>query len=57
LESGIDIDVLQALIQKGHRPMTRMDFYGGYQAIMIDPETGVLSGGSDVRKDGAAMGY
>ena len=56
-ESGIDIDVLQALIQKGHRPMTRMDVYGGYQAIMIDPETGVLSGGSDVRKDGAAMGY
>lgn len=56
-ESGIDIDVLQALIQKGHRPTTRMDSYGGYQAIMIDPETGVLSGGSDVRKDGAAMGY
>lgn len=30
---------------------------GGYQAIMIDPETGVLRGASDHRKDGAAVGY
>ena len=56
-ESGFDIDVLQQLIRKGHRPMTRMGSYGGYQAIMIDWEQSVLMGGSDVRKDGAAMGY
>ena len=30
---------------------------GGYQAIMIDPETGVLMGGSDLRKDGLAIGW
>ena len=56
-ESGVDIDVLQALIQKGHRPMTRMAVYGGYQAIEIDWENGVLIGGSDPRKDGCALGY
>ena len=56
-ESGTDIEVLHELIRKGHRPMTRMGVYGGYQAIRIDWETGVLIGGSDPRKDGAAMGY
>jgi gamma-glutamyltranspeptidase/glutathione hydrolase len=56
-ESGVDIDVLQALIRKGHRPMTRMAAYGGYQAIEIDWENGVLIGGSDPRKDGCALGY
>jgi gamma-glutamyltranspeptidase/glutathione hydrolase len=31
--------------------------YGGYQGILVDPRTGVLMGGSDVRKDGLAIGY
>ena len=57
LESEVGIDVRQELIVKGHRPVTTMGAYGGYQAIMIDWEQGVLLGGSDVRKDGAAMGY
>ncbi len=56
-ESGVSIDVLQALIRKGHRPATRMAVYGGYQAIEIDWENGVLIGGSDPRKDGCALGY
>ena len=30
---------------------------GGYQGIMFDPRTGVLMGGSDVRKDGLAIGW
>jgi gamma-glutamyltranspeptidase/glutathione hydrolase len=30
---------------------------GGYQAIMIDPQSGVYRGASDHRKDGQAIGY
>jgi gamma-glutamyltranspeptidase/glutathione hydrolase len=56
-ESGVDIDILQGLVRRGHRPMTRFGAYGGYQAILIDSETGVLMGGSDPRKDGCAVGY
>jgi len=31
--------------------------YGGYQAIMRDPATGVYYGASESRKDGQAAGY
>ena len=57
IESGVDPDTLAALTRMGHTMMTRFGAYGGYQAIMIDWENGVLLGGSDPRKDGAAMGY
>lgn len=58
LESGFAPEVLRALEAKGHRlaPATPGS-YGGYQAIRIDLEKGVLIGGSDPRKDGGAMGY
>ena len=57
IESGVGQDVLRALVDKGHRAQTRVDTYGGYQAIQIDWERGTLIGGSDPRKDGAAVGY
>lgn len=57
LESGIGSDTRQALIRLGHGVKTRFGAYGGYQAIEIDWENGVLLGGSDPRKDGAAVGY
>lgn len=57
IESGVDPDALAALMRMGHTLMTRFAAYGGYQAIRIDWENGVLFGGSDPRKDGAAMGY
>lgn len=57
IESGVGADERAALSRMGHTVMTRFGAYGGYQGIMIDWEQGVLLGGSDVRKDGAAMGY
>lgn len=57
LESGVSADVVRALVSRGHRLVTSKGGFGGYQAIRIDTDRGVLLGGSDPRKDGAAMGY
>lgn len=57
LESEIGPDVRKALEAKGHRLVDERGGFGGYQAIRIDVERGVLIGGSDPRKDGGAMGY
>jgi gamma-glutamyltranspeptidase/glutathione hydrolase len=57
LESAIGADVRAALGNRGHTLVEAGGTYGGYQAIMVDPKTGVLMGGSDPRKDGLAIGY
>ena len=57
MESGIGEETRKALEAKGHRIVDSPGGYGGYQAIRIDAEHGVLMGGSDPRKDGAAIGY
>jgi len=58
IESGISAEVRRSLQAKGHQlAPTSPGSFGGYQAIQIDIEHGVLSGGSDPRKDGGAMGY
>ena len=57
LESGVDQQTRETLEAKGHRIVDSPGGYGGYQAIRIDAEQGVLMGGSDPRKDGAAIGY
>jgi gamma-glutamyltranspeptidase/glutathione hydrolase len=57
LESRITADVRRRLKAKGHRLDDSPGGFGGYQAIRIDLEHGVLIGGSDPRKDGCAMGY
>ncbi len=57
LESAIGPDVRKALEAKGHKLTTAPGTFGGYQAILLDPLTGALAGGSDVRKDGCALGW
>lgn len=57
LESGIGADVRKALESKGHTIRDGRGMMGGYQAIFVDPRTGVLLGGSDLRKDGLAIGW
>jgi gamma-glutamyltranspeptidase/glutathione hydrolase len=57
LESEIGQEVRKSLTEKGHQIVQAVGEFGGYQAIMIDPETGVLMGGSDPRKDGCVVGW
>ncbi|MEL6543644.1 MAG: gamma-glutamyltransferase [Myxococcota bacterium] len=57
VESGIPKATREALEGKGHRVNVVPGGYGGYQAIMRDPETGVYVGASEMRKDGSAIGY
>jgi gamma-glutamyltranspeptidase/glutathione hydrolase len=59
LEPGIPEDVVAELRRRGHdvSPPELPLSYGGGQIIHIDPESGILAGGSDPRKDGCALGY
>ncbi len=57
VESAVPEAVRAALIQHGHRVTQSVGAFGGYQGIMLDARTGVLMGGSDVRKDGLAIGW
>ena len=57
LETGIDYEVIRELMKRGHKISFAHGPYGGYQAIQRDPETGVLIGATELRKDGAAAGY
>jgi gamma-glutamyltranspeptidase/glutathione hydrolase len=57
LESGFDPGVIDELIRRGHCIRDEHGPYGGYQAIMRDPESGVYYGASESRKDGQAAGF
>ncbi|WP_436836567.1 gamma-glutamyltransferase [Paraglaciecola arctica] len=57
LESGYEPKVKRELLKKGHILRDSVGAYGGYQAIMRDPKTGVYYGASESRKDGQAAGY
>ncbi len=58
VEPGVTDDVIAELERMGHRVRRAGGGgMGGYQAIMINPETGMLHGGTDPRKDGVVLGY
>jgi gamma-glutamyltranspeptidase/glutathione hydrolase len=56
-EAGIGEPVRAALMRRGHNVVDGRGAMGGYQAVFIDPKSGVLMGGSDPRKDGLAIGW
>ena len=57
LESAISPEARFGLDLRGHRIITSVGAFGGFQGILIDPKTGVMMGGSDPRKDGLAIGW
>jgi gamma-glutamyltranspeptidase/glutathione hydrolase len=57
LESGISYEVVRDLVEMGHRIQVDVGDFGGYQAILYDPEQDVYYGASESRKDGQAAGY
>jgi len=56
-EHGFDANVLQQLASMGHRVQPGVEAHGGYQAIWRLDDPLRYFGGSDPRKDGAAIGY
>lgn len=56
-ERGISPATLDQLVQMGHRIAQGSWAHGGYQAIWREEEPRRYFGGSDPRKDGAALGY
>jgi gamma-glutamyltranspeptidase/glutathione hydrolase len=57
IERGVSAAMREKLVALGHKLTEVERPLGGGQAIMIDHERGILIGGSDPRKDGAALGY
>ncbi|MBX7514726.1 gamma-glutamyltransferase [Qipengyuania sp. GH38] len=59
VEPGIPVATVEALREMGHKVevVSNGIMFGGYQAIARDPETGVLTGATEMRKDGQASGY
>lgn len=57
LEPGFGPETLQSLERRGHKLVHGGGVFGGYQCVARDPETGVLIGASESRKDGAAAGF
>jgi gamma-glutamyltranspeptidase/glutathione hydrolase len=56
LETGFSWETVRALMRKGHSVRYSDGPYGGYQAIMVNPNGGWI-GASESRKDGQAAGY
>jgi gamma-glutamyltranspeptidase/glutathione hydrolase len=57
LERGFTDELRQQLVDRGHRVKEGIASHGGYQAIWREDHPRRYFGGSDPRKDGAAIGY
>ncbi len=60
VESRIPEQTLKFLELRGHEIKVRNDYdlyFGGAQGILFDKVNGLLIGGADSRRDGAAVGY
>ncbi len=57
LEDGVPAATVEGLKKLGHKTTSVVGPLGGGQAIWIDWDKGTLTGGSDPRKDGCALGY
>ncbi len=57
MEGTIPEETVAGLKKLGHMPVRPAKPIGGSQAIWIDWERGILTGGSEPRKDGCAIGY
>ncbi|MFQ5765941.1 MAG: gamma-glutamyltransferase, partial [Rhodospirillales bacterium] len=57
VESGMPAETVDGIEARGHETKRPAKPIGGAQAIWIDWDEGVLTGGSDPRKDGCAIGY
>lgn len=59
VEAGIPAATVEKLRAMGHTVEVVRDgiMFGGYQAIARDPESGVYTGATEMRKDGQASGY
>ena len=57
LETSLSDACVWGLETRGHAPVRVSAPLGGGQMIWRDPETGMLTGGSDPRKDGCAAGF
>ncbi len=56
-ESSLPTKTVEGLRAMGHQMVAAENPIGGSQAIWVDWQEGTLTGGSDPRKDGCAIGY
>jgi gamma-glutamyltranspeptidase/glutathione hydrolase len=61
VEEDLDLETIDELKRRGHDVLVvegyERTIFGGGQVISRNPDTGVLTAGSEPRKDGAAVGW
>ena len=57
VERGIPVETVSRLAAMGHDVSVPDAPIGGSQGIWVDRKTGILSAGSDPRKDGCALAF